>query len=176
MKAFLITLFLTVIIPSFLIAQDTFTELEVVENEVNTEVEDEKDVSILDTQEDEILKEGETDIEEEVVEFQIHFDWGDDMKTLTQTLLTGEVHRYTFHAYEDQAIAVRIVSPLNKTLVMDLYDLTTDELINNSADEINAWQGMLPTTGDYELIIAPEEGNAMYHLDIKIVDVDLDFN
>lgn len=172
MKAFLHTLFFIIILPTFLFAQDTFTELEVVQNDVNPELEDETIES--EEESDPVLKEGEG--EKEVIDFQIHFDWGDDMKTITQTLLTGETHRYTFHAYENQAIAIRVVSPLNKSLVMDLFDLETDELINDKADEINEWEGMLPTTGDYELLITPGGGNAMYHLDIKIVDVDLDFN
>jgi hypothetical protein len=112
---------------------------------------------------------------------QIRFAHGASSAEVTGGVIRGERALYMFGARAGQTASLRISAPENNA-VFQIYAPGAEPEIRDSIMEIRGealpgaaegddavqWEGILPSSGSYLLVIGPTRGNAEYRLNITI--------
>jgi hypothetical protein len=99
---------------------------------------------------------------------RVRFAPGDDAATIKTSVLRGTRDLYLLDAQQGQTMTVKLTS-LEDNAVFDIVAPSN----NNSPrrllkQEAVTWSTVLPTTGDYQIIVGPTRGNATYRLEVTI--------
>ncbi len=94
---------------------------------------------------------------------RIQFEPGTTSAVIEDALARGNRNIYLLGAREGQIMKVEITSTENNA-VFDFSDPDGEVLLQESF----SWQGVLPATGDYKLIIGGMRGNVNYRLEVII--------
>lgn len=112
---------------------------------------------------------------------EISFTKGKSAATINSSVVRGEVKYYTLRAREGQRLSATITAP-EKNAVFQIYRpgyaFTPDQstLAATSAslqgagetDDAATWEGELPNTGKYLIVVGGTRGNATYRLNISV--------
>lgn len=103
---------------------------------------------------------------EEVV--TIRFPKGKSSKTINYAVLRDEVIIYKLRAKGGQRLSVKITS-IEKNATFSIQQPNGD-FITRSGDEFDVmvWNGVLPVTGEYNIIVSPTRGNADYRMTVSV--------
>jgi hypothetical protein len=94
---------------------------------------------------------------------RIKFTPGTSSKTIEQSVIRGERDTYLVGAKKGQRINLRITS-LEKNAVFDVI-APGGKTIRQDA---TTWNGTLPASGDYQIVVGGTRGNATYKLAVEI--------
>lgn len=100
---------------------------------------------------------------------RIKFAKGENSATVAGNVLRGENDKYLIGGREGQKMSVKISSE-EKNAVFQIRDAANGKYLPGAgeADDATEWSEMLPTTGDYEIIVGGTRGNADYKLTVTI--------
>jgi hypothetical protein len=112
---------------------------------------------------------------------EINVATGKSAAVIDSSVIRGEVRYYTLRARKGQRLAATIVAP-EKNAVLQIYrpsyafmpDQSTLTATSTSlegageADDATTWQGELPRTGKYLIVVGATRGNATYRLNISV--------
>jgi hypothetical protein len=100
---------------------------------------------------------------------RIRFPKGSTSTEIQGAVIRGETDRYLLGARAGQTLTVRITSEEDNA-VFQLYRPGGRTALPGAAEEEDAtrWNGKLPDSGDYVLVVGGTRGNAGYKLAIKI--------
>jgi hypothetical protein len=94
---------------------------------------------------------------------RIRFAPGGDRSIVKGSVVRGTRDIYLLRAFGNQTMTVNITS-LEKNAIFDIQAPNGKFLSQESA----SWSGILPTTGDYSVIVGGTRGNATYQLEVII--------
>lgn len=94
---------------------------------------------------------------------RIRFQRGASGATIQTSVVRGTRDTYVLAANRRQRMTVSITS-LEKNAVFDIKD-PNGKIIKQ---EVTNWSGVLPTTGDYRIIVGGTRGNASYRLRVSV--------
>jgi len=99
---------------------------------------------------------------------RISFDAGETSDTVSGSVLRGERAIYIVGAKSGQTMTVDIDSEEDNAV----FQIKTPggKFLDNAADgdDATAWDGTLPATGDYKIIVGGTRGNASFHMTVSI--------
>jgi hypothetical protein len=112
---------------------------------------------------------------------KISFAMGKSAAAIDNSVVRGEVKYYTLRARKGQRLSATITA-LEKNAVFQIYRpgyafmpdqsaLTTTSTFLRGAgetDDAATWEGELPSTGNYLIVVGATRGNATYRLNISI--------
>jgi hypothetical protein len=99
---------------------------------------------------------------------RIQFRPGSSSATVTGGVVLGSRNRYVLGARAGQTMLVNITS-VEENAVFTIYAPGGQLLPGSEAgEEWKSWSGILPTTGDYTIVIGTTRGNASYSLAVTI--------
>lgn len=111
----------------------------------------------------------------------IHFAPGASAATVSGNVTHGALTYYTLRARKGQRLGIAIASP-DRNAAFEVYcpgyALSRDELsfimtctslrgVENTDDQ-PAWEGELPSTGKYLIVVRATRGHAAYRLDVGV--------
>jgi hypothetical protein len=102
-------------------------------------------------------------------EKRIKFKRGESSATIKGAAPRGEVVNYVLKAAKDQSMKISIASVENNA-VFQVKDLSTGYYLSNAGelDDAMEWEGVLPTDGEYRIIVGTTRGGAEYTLKVTI--------
>lgn len=95
--------------------------------------------------------------------WRIRFARGANSAVVEGGVVRGTRDIYLLHATRQQTLALNITS-LEKNAVFDIQAPNGRIL----RQEATSWRGVLPTTGDYKIIVGGTRGNAGYRLRVSV--------
>ena|ERR1700754_673926 len=100
---------------------------------------------------------------------RIRFPRGSSSTAVTGSVVRGERDRYIIGAKEGQRMSVRIKSAEDNA-VFQIYFAGEQESLEGAGegDDATNWNGKLPASTDYIIVIGASRGNASYKLEVKI--------
>ncbi len=113
---------------------------------------------------------------------EIHFAPGKNSTMVKQSVIRGERDQYTLTAKAGQKMAVSLAA-LENNAALTIYQpgyragKDADGILEvkgetlkgaGEGDDATAWQGELPKSGKYLIVVGPTRGNATYQLKISI--------
>jgi hypothetical protein len=100
---------------------------------------------------------------------RIKFKKGESSATVSGGAPRGETSGYLVKASKDQTMIVSVASVENNAVIM-IKDLSTGHLLNGAGDldDATSWEGVLPSSGDYRIIVGSTRGGAEYTLIVTI--------
>lgn len=113
---------------------------------------------------------------------EVIFAKGKNSTLIKQSVIRGESDQYTLTAKAGQKMAVSITA-LEKNAALTIYQpgykagKDADGILEikgatlkgaGEGDDATAWQGELPKSGKYLIMVGPTRGNATYQLKISI--------
>lgn len=100
---------------------------------------------------------------------RIKFARGESSTAVTGSVARGDRDTYLLGGREGQKMSVKISSD-EKNAVFQIRDAANGKFLRgaNEGDDATGWNGALPTTGDYEIIVGGTRGNASYKLSVAI--------
>lgn len=100
---------------------------------------------------------------------RIKFKKGESSATIEGGVIRGERDTYLVGANKNQYMVVTVMS-IENNAVFQLVDRETGYYLSGAGDYDDAmrWEGYLPSTGDYEIIVGGTRGNAEYTLKVFI--------
>jgi hypothetical protein len=113
---------------------------------------------------------------------EVHFAKGKNSTLIKQSVIRGESDQYTLTAKAGQKMAVGITA-LEKNAAFTIYQpgykagKDADGILEikgatlkgaGEGDDATAWQGVLPKSGKYLILVGGTRGNATYKLKITI--------
>jgi hypothetical protein len=108
-------------------------------------------------------------INAQVKEKRIKFKKGESSAQLQGAIVRGEHDTYIFEANKNQTLKITITS-LEDNAAFQIKDLTTNYFLDGAGDfdDAKSWEGILPSKGDYKIIVGSIRGNTTYNLKISI--------
>ena len=84
-------------------------------------------------------------------------------------VIRGESDVYIIGARKGQHMTVKVTS-VEDNAVFQLMRSDDDSYLDGAGeiDDATTWEGDLPGTGDYEIVVGPSRGNATYSLFVSI--------
>ncbi len=103
------------------------------------------------------------------VEKKVVFKPGSMSQVIDGCVIRGDRDTYTVNAREKQFMSI-LISSVENNAVFYIMDSTTGKTLKGAEEETEAkrWQGYLPSSGDYRVIVGGTRGNADYILKIEI--------
>jgi hypothetical protein len=114
-------------------------------------------------------------------ETEIRFPAGRNETVVSDVVIRGEALRYTFRAKAGQEATLGVTSAENNammaifrpgyvTTMVDQYPEVKGQSLPGAAEENDAksWRGVLPDSGKYLIVVAPDRGNADFKLRVRI--------
>lgn len=100
---------------------------------------------------------------------RIKFSKGESSATLEGGVERGGSHYYLVKASRDQWMVVTIMS-VEDNAVFQIINKKTGEYLAGAGEESDAkrWEGYLPSSGDYKIIIGSIRGGCEYTLKVTI--------
>ncbi|MGC1396418.1 MAG: hypothetical protein WA828_19310, partial [Coleofasciculaceae cyanobacterium] len=95
--------------------------------------------------------------------YRIRFQPGASGATVERAVIRGERDTFLLAARRRQTMTVSITS-LEKNAVFDIKDPNGKIL----KQEVTNWSGVLPATGDYQIVVGGTRGNASYRLRVSV--------
>lgn len=105
----------------------------------------------------------------QVTNKRIKFKKGESSATVEGGVIRGERDTYLVGASRNQYMVVSIMS-IENNAVFQIVDRETGYYLSGAGDGDDAmrWEGSLPSSGDYEIIVGGTRGNAEYTLKVFI--------
>lgn len=102
-------------------------------------------------------------------EKRIKFKRGESSATVTGAVPRGETTGYILKAKKDQVMTVKITST-ESNAVFKIKNRETGYFLNNAGefDDAMEWEGALPSSGEYKIIVGSTRGGAEYTLIVTI--------
>ena len=94
---------------------------------------------------------------------KVEFPPGSNSTAVDDTVIRGTTKTYLLKARGGQVIDIQITSP-EKNAVFDIISPNGDSILK----ETFSWKGVLPETGDYQVVVGGTRGNATYNLAMEI--------
>lgn len=100
---------------------------------------------------------------------RIKFKKGESSATVSGGAPRGETTGYLVKASKNQTMKVSIASIENNAVFM-IKNLSTGYLLTGAGDldDATSWEGVLPSDGDYRIIVGSTRGGAEYTLIVTI--------
>ena len=100
---------------------------------------------------------------------RVRFPRGKTSTILKNSVIRGERDTYLVGARAGQTMTVRI-SSLEDNAVFQIYKPGGKVTLAGAgeAEDATEWNGRLPASGDYQIVVGGTRGNATYKLEIKI--------
>ena len=100
---------------------------------------------------------------------RVKFKKGESSASYENSVVRGDRDIYVLGAKKYQVMTVSI-SSLEDNAVFQIVDKRTGRMLYGAADgdDATSWDGELPSTGDYEIIVGGTRGNASYTLTVYI--------
>jgi hypothetical protein len=100
---------------------------------------------------------------------RIKFKKGESSATVSGGAPLGETSGYLVKAAQNQTMKVSIASVENNAVFM-IKDLNTGYLLNGAGelDDATSWEGVLPSNGDYRIIVGSTRGGTEYTLIVTV--------
>jgi len=100
---------------------------------------------------------------------RIKFGKGESSATVENAVARGETHSYLVKASRDQWMIVTIMSVEDNAVFQIINKKTGDYLPGaEESTDIKRWEGYLPSSGDYKIIVGSIRGGAEYTLKVTI--------
>ena len=105
----------------------------------------------------------------EGVKKKVRFAKGKNSATITGGIIRGDRDKYLLGAREGQKMTVRI-SSAEDNAVFQVYLPGEQEALEGAGetDDAKHWEGKLPVTAEYVIVVGATRGNASYKLEVKI--------
>ncbi|HRE40631.1 MAG TPA: hypothetical protein PLG90_04805 [Ignavibacteria bacterium] len=100
---------------------------------------------------------------------RVKFKKGESSASYENSVVRGDKDIYVLTAKKYQVMTVGI-SSVEDNAVFQIKDKRTGRMLYGAADgdDATSWDGELPSTGDYEIIVGGTRGNASYVLTVII--------
>lgn len=100
---------------------------------------------------------------------RVRFKKGESSANYENSVVRGDRDIYVLTAKRYQIMTVTI-SSVEDNAVFQIVDKRTGRMLYGASDGDDAmnWNGELPSTGDYEIIVGGTRGNTSYNLSISI--------
>ncbi len=99
---------------------------------------------------------------------RISFDAGESSATVSDSVIRGERSIYVVGAKSGQTMSVEITS-LEDNAVFQIQTPSGKFLADAAdGDDATTWDGTLPASGDYKIIVGGTRGNASFKLTVSI--------
>jgi hypothetical protein len=100
---------------------------------------------------------------------RIKFKKGESSATLDGGIARGETHYYLVKASKDQWMVVTIMS-VEDNAVFQIIDKKTGHYLPGAEEstDIKRWEGYLPSSGDYKIVVGSIRGGSEYTLKVSI--------
>jgi hypothetical protein len=100
---------------------------------------------------------------------RIKFKKGESSATVSGGAARGETMGYLVKASKEQTMIVSIASVENNA-VFQIKDLNTGYYLSGAGelDDASSWEGTLPSSGDYRIIVGSTRGGTEYTLIVTI--------
>lgn len=100
---------------------------------------------------------------------RIKFARGENSATVEGGIARGEVYNYLIKASRGQFMTVTIYST-EENAVFQIINKKTGEYLPGAEDgkDIMRWDGELPSSGDYKIIVGSTRGGAEYKLNVIV--------
>jgi len=99
---------------------------------------------------------------------RIRFAPGKDSATVRSAVVRGTRDIYVLGASKGQVMTVKIFSVENNALFHVLAPANSNGQRRPLREGVVLWNGRLPETGDYQLVVGSSRGNATYQLQVII--------
>lgn len=108
-------------------------------------------------------------INSQVTNKRIKFKKGENSATIEGAVIRGESDSYLIGANRDQYMVVSIMSIENNAIFW-IVDRETGYYLSGAGeyDDAMRWEGYLPSSGDYKIIVGGTRGNTEYTLKVFI--------
>jgi len=108
-------------------------------------------------------------INSQVKNKRIKFKKGESSATIEGGVIRGEQDTYIVGAERKQYMVVTVMS-IENNAVFQIVDRETGYYLTGAGeyDDAMRWEGSLPSSGDYEIIVGGTRGNAEYTLKVFI--------
>ncbi len=105
----------------------------------------------------------------QVTNKRIKFKKGESSATVEGGVIRGERDTYLVGANKNQYMILTIMS-IENNAVFQIVDRETGYYLLGSGefDDAMRWEGSLPSSGDYEIIIGGTRGNASYTIQVYL--------
>lgn len=105
----------------------------------------------------------------QVTNKRIKFRKGESFATIENGIARGEEHSYLIGAKRNQFMTVEVTS-LENNAVIQIWSEETGAYLPGTEEGQDAkkWEGILPTTGDYKIVVGSTRGGAEYTLSVFI--------
>ncbi|MEO8512313.1 MAG: hypothetical protein ABI543_02010 [Ignavibacteria bacterium] len=100
---------------------------------------------------------------------RIKFKKGESSATIEGAVIRGENDTYLVGADKNQYTVISIMS-IENNAVFQVIDRNTGYYLDGAGelDDAMRWEGRLPSSGDYQIIVGGTRGNAEYTLKVFI--------
>ena len=100
---------------------------------------------------------------------RIKFPKGEYSATVEGGIARGETHYYLVKGSKDQMMVVTIMS-IEDNAVFQIIDKKTGNYLPGAEEmtDIKRWEGYLPSSGDYKIIVGSVRGGSEYTLKVMI--------
>ena len=108
-------------------------------------------------------------INSQVTNKRIKFKKGESSATIEGGVIRGDRDTYLVGADKNQYMVVSIMS-IENNAVFQVIDRNTGYYLDGAGefDDTMRWEGKLPSSGDYKIIVGGTRGNAEYTLKVFI--------
>ncbi len=100
---------------------------------------------------------------------RIKFNKGEYYTTVYGGIARGETYAYVVGASSGQFMTITVMSPEDNAV---FYILRTDtwQYMSGATEDnpTKRWEGVLPTTGDYQIVVGSSRGGSEYSLQVVI--------
>jgi hypothetical protein len=100
---------------------------------------------------------------------RIKFARGESSATVESSIARGETYSYLVKASKDHWMVVTIMS-IEDNAVFQVINKKTGDYLPGAGEgsDIKRWEGYLPSSGDYKIIVGSTRGGAEYTLKVTI--------
>jgi len=98
---------------------------------------------------------------------RVRFPRGRTTLVLKGTIVNNAMNQYLLNARAGQTMSVQVTSPRGKAW-FDVYPRNDRGALDDSAEDVQAWEGKLPQSGDYVISVYSDEGNTRYTLKVTV--------
>ena len=111
---------------------------------------------------------------------EIHFSLGSSSAVLSDAVVRGTRHVFSFEARKGQATTIIVTSTENNAAIAiwrpganvhfgEFVEIEGQTLLNaGEENDTRKWSGRLPESGVYLIVVGPTRGNATYKLTVMI--------
>ena len=99
---------------------------------------------------------------------RVRFAPGEDSATIKTSVVNGTRDLYLLEAQEGQTMQVKITSLEHNAVFAIVAPPNGTSPRSFLKQEAVTWNNVLPTTGDYQIIVGSTRGNASYRLEVTI--------